>query len=69
MQVRTLGAYLFQDLGIKKVAILYPDEKYGKKYMELFWDIVDEYEGQVVGVESYDGTKNRFYRTHTETDR
>ncbi|WP_457552012.1 penicillin-binding protein activator [Desulfobacula sp.] len=54
MQVQTLGAYLFQKLGIKKVAILYPNEKYGKKYMELFWDIVDEYEGEVVGAESYD---------------
>ncbi|WP_300457368.1 penicillin-binding protein activator [Desulfobacula sp.] len=60
MQVQTLGAYLFLKLGIKKVAILYPNEKYGKKYMELFWDIVDEYNGEVVGVESYDGKKTDF---------
>lgn len=60
MQVRTLGAYLFQELGINKVAILYPNEKYGKKYMELFWDIVDEYGGEVVGIESYDGKKTDF---------
>jgi len=60
MQVKTLGAYLFRNLGIKKVAILYPDERYGKKYMKLFWDIVDEYDGEVVGVESYDGTKTDF---------
>jgi len=60
MQVQTLGAYLFLELGIKKVAILYPDEKYGKRYMELFWDIVDEYDGEVVGVESYDGKKTDF---------
>ena len=60
MQVQTLGAYLFLELGIKKVAILYPNEKYGKKYMELFWDIVDEYDGEVVGVESYDGKKTDF---------
>jgi ABC-type branched-subunit amino acid transport system substrate-binding protein len=60
MQARTLGAYLFRDLGIKRVAILYPDEKYGQKYMELFWDIVDEYGGQVVGVEAYDGRKTDF---------
>lgn len=53
MQVQTLGAYLFLELGIKTVAILYPNEKYGKKYMELFWDIVDEYNGEVVGVEPY----------------
>jgi ABC-type branched-subunit amino acid transport system substrate-binding protein len=60
MQVKTLGAYLFLELGIKKVAILYPNEKYGKKYMELFWDVVDEYDGEVVGVESYDGKKTDF---------
>jgi len=60
MQLQTLGAYLFQELGIKKVAILYPDEKYGKIYMELFWDIVDQYNGEVVGVESYDGRKTDF---------
>lgn len=60
MQVRALGTYLFQDLGVKKVAILYPDEKYGKKYMELFWDIVDEYNGEIVGVEPYDGKKTDF---------
>ena len=60
MQVQTLGAYLFQDLGIKKVAILYPDEKYGRTYMKLFWDLVDEYGGEVVGVEPYDGKKTDF---------
>ncbi len=60
MQVQTLGAYLFQELGVKKVAILYPDEKYGKIYMELFWDIVDQYSGEIVGVESYDGKKTDF---------
>ncbi len=60
MQVKALGDYLFLNLGIKKVAILYPDEKYGKKYMELFWDIVDEHGGEIVGVEPYDGTKTDF---------
>lgn len=60
MQVQTLGAYLFQDLGIQKVAILYPNEKYGKTYMKLFWDVVDQYEAEVVGVEPYDGRKTDF---------
>lgn len=60
MQVKALGDYLFLNLGIKKVAILYPNEKYGKKYMELFWDIVDEHGGEIVGVEPYDGKKTDF---------
>lgn len=60
MQVQTLGAYLFGKLGVQKVAILYPDETYGQKYMNLFWDMVDEYGAQVVGAEAYDGSKTDF---------
>jgi branched-chain amino acid transport system substrate-binding protein len=60
MQVRSLASYVFKVLGLKKMAILYPNERYGKRYMELFWDVVDEFNGQVVGVESYDGKKTDF---------
>jgi branched-chain amino acid transport system substrate-binding protein len=60
MQVQSLASYIFMELGIKKVAILYPNERYGKRYMELFWDVVDEFNGEVVGVESYDGKKTDF---------
>ncbi len=60
MQVQALGNFIFSKLGIKKVAILYPDEKYGIKYMELFLDIVEEYGGELVGIESYDGKKTDF---------
>ncbi|MCG8614991.1 MAG: penicillin-binding protein activator, partial [Desulfobacterales bacterium] len=60
MQVQALASYVFMELGLKKVAILYPDERYGRRYMELFWDVVDEFHGEVVGVEAYDGTKTDF---------
>jgi len=60
MQVQALGNYLFSNLGIKKVAVLYPNEKYGIKYMEVFVDIAKEYESEIVGVESYDGEKTDF---------
>ncbi|WDP86375.1 MAG: penicillin-binding protein activator [Desulfobacter sp.] len=60
MQVEALGKYLFMNLGLKKVAILYPNERYGKRYLELFWDVVDKFNGQVVGVEAYDGNKTDF---------
>lgn len=62
MQVRSLADYLFGQLGIKKAAILYPKEKYGEKYMHLFWDMVEEYNAQLVGAESYDGNKTDFSR-------
>ncbi len=55
-----MASYIFKVLGLKKVAILYPNERYGKRYMELFWDVVEEFNGEVVGVESYDGKKTDF---------
>jgi branched-chain amino acid transport system substrate-binding protein len=58
MQVKALVSYAVDKLGLKSYAILYPDEKYGKTFMNLFWDEVVAHEGKVVGVESYrpDGT-------------
>lgn len=54
MQVRTLVAYAADVLGIKRFAILYPDEYYGTHYMNLFWDQVIAKDGRVTGVEAYD---------------
>ena len=58
MQVKALVSYAAEELGLKRYAILYPDEKYGETFMNLFWDEVIAHEGKVVGVESYrpDGT-------------
>ncbi len=60
MQVQSLASYIFMELGIKKVAILDLYERYGKRYMDLFWDVVDEFNGEVVGVEPYDGKNTDF---------
>jgi ABC-type branched-subunit amino acid transport system substrate-binding protein len=58
MQVKAIVSYAAEKLGLKSYAILYPDEKYGETFMNLFWDEVIAYKGKVVGVESYrpDGT-------------
>jgi len=58
MQVKALVSYAVEELGLKSYAILYPDEKYGKTFMNLFWDEIIAHKGKVVGVESYrpDGT-------------
>jgi ABC-type branched-subunit amino acid transport system substrate-binding protein/predicted negative regulator of RcsB-dependent stress response len=58
MQVKALVSYATKELGIRDFAILYPREKYGETFMNLFWDEVIAHEGKVVGVESYnpDGT-------------
>ena len=58
MQVKALVSYAAKELGLKSYAILYPDERYGETFMNLFWDEVIAHKGKVVGVESYrpDGT-------------
>ncbi len=53
MQVRALIAYTMNELGLRRFAILYPDEKYGSTFMNLFWDEVSANKGEVVGIESY----------------
>ena len=56
--VKALVSYAAEELGLKRYAILYPDEKYGETFMNLFWNEVIAHKGKVVGVESYkpDGT-------------
>ncbi len=58
MQVKALVSYATKELGIRDFAILYPKEKYGETFMNLFWDEVIAHHGKVVGVEPYnpDGT-------------
>lgn len=53
MQVKALTAYAFDQLQISRVAILYPDDKYGRTFMQLFWDEILAHDGSVVGVEAY----------------
>ncbi len=53
MQVHALLAYARNQLNVKRAAILYPDERYGQKYMEIFLDTAQEFYIDVVGVESY----------------
>ncbi len=60
MQMQTMISFAMGNLGLKKFAILYPNEKYGLKFMNLFWDKVLSSGGEVVGVESYDSTQADF---------
>ncbi|MCK5783279.1 MAG: penicillin-binding protein activator [Desulfobacterales bacterium] len=53
MQVKTIVSYAVEELGLSRFAILYPEEKYGETFMNLFWDEVISYGGEIVGVESY----------------
>ena len=60
MQVQALGTYVFHDLGLTKMAVLYPDDKYGNRYMEAFSLMVDQFGGQLTATQAYDGSKTDF---------
>jgi len=60
MQVKTLVQYSVQNLGMTSFAILYPEDKYGTEMMNLFWDEVLRWGGEIRGVESYDAKKTDF---------
>ena len=53
MQVQAIASLMVESLGLYRFAILYPDENYGLKFMNLFWDKIMELGGQIVGAESY----------------
>jgi len=53
MQVEALVDYCTQNLGIRRFAVLYPEESYGKTLMHLFWDAVIARGSEITGVESY----------------
>lgn len=60
MQVKTLVAYAVERLGIQRFAVLYPDEKYGQTFMNLFWDEVLAHGASVVAAESYPASQTDF---------
>jgi ABC-type branched-subunit amino acid transport system substrate-binding protein/outer membrane protein assembly factor BamD (BamD/ComL family) len=62
-QVRTLVDYFINDLGVRKFAVMYPEEIYGKTFMNLFWDEVVRQGGRMVGVEAYAPGQTDFAET------
>jgi len=54
LQVKAVVGYAVEDLGIRKFAVLYPDEPYGISFMNEFWDRLIMHGGEIVGIESYE---------------
>jgi len=52
-EIRTLVSTAINEMGKRRFAILYPDNPYGRFFMNLFWDTLDEMGGIVTAVESY----------------
>lgn len=59
-QTRALVEYAVLGLDYKRFAILYPDDGYGTRLMNLFWDELDQLGAEVRGVETYDPSQTDF---------
>jgi ABC-type branched-subunit amino acid transport system substrate-binding protein len=60
MQVQALTSFMVETLGLYRFAVLYPEENYGRTFMNLFWDELLELGGQIVGVEAYQPKQTDF---------
>ncbi len=61
MQIRYLVRSAINDLGMKKFAILYPNDPYGIEFTNIFWDEVLARGGQITAVQTY-STKETDFR-------
>jgi len=59
-EIRRLVDQVMIDMGIKRFGILYPDNSYGRFFMNLFWDRIEEMGGSVTALESYQPDKTDF---------
>ena len=53
MQVKRLADYVVGAIDIDQLAVLYPDEPYGRTFMNLFWDELLAHEASVTALEKY----------------
>jgi ABC-type branched-subunit amino acid transport system substrate-binding protein len=54
MQVQRLVTFCTEVMGLSRFAVLYPDETYGRTFMNVFWDALIQAGGNIVGAEAYD---------------
>ncbi len=60
MQVEAVVSFAVEKLEARRFAVLYPREKYGKTFMNLFWDSVIDHGGEITALESYDPAQTDF---------
>ncbi|MCB0412406.1 MAG: penicillin-binding protein activator, partial [Bdellovibrionales bacterium] len=60
MQVRHLVREAMEHMGLKKFAILYPNDPYGVEYANLFWDEVLARGGQITAAQTYNSKDTNF---------
>ncbi|MGD9321562.1 MAG: penicillin-binding protein activator [Desulfobacteraceae bacterium] len=52
-EIQSILEKVVNELGLKRFAVLYPDNPYGRYFMNLFWDQAEELGGTIRAVESY----------------
>lgn len=65
MQAERLASVAVENLGIKRFAILFPNDPYGTEFANFFWDAVRLRGGQVTAAQSYD-PKETDFRSHVQ---
>jgi branched-chain amino acid transport system substrate-binding protein len=60
MQVRYLVKTAMEDFGMKRFAILYPNDLYGVEFANIFWDEVKARGGTIVGAQTYSNKETDF---------
>jgi len=60
MQVQQLVRTAMNDLGMKKFAILYPNDAYGVEFANIFWDEVLARGGEITAVQTYSNKETDF---------
>ena len=60
MQIDTIVPYAIEKLGLHRFFIMYPKDRYGKTFMELFQDKVAAYGEQTVSVDAYNPDQTDF---------
>jgi len=59
-QARALVSHSMDNLGVKRFAILYPNDWYGVEFANAFWDEVERRKGEVRAAESYEPDEKNF---------
>jgi len=60
MQVRFLARTAIENLGLKRFAILYPNDQYGVEYANIFWDEVLARGGSITSAQVYSPKETDF---------
>ncbi|MBU2549919.1 MAG: penicillin-binding protein activator [Proteobacteria bacterium] len=59
-QARAVARYAVQTLGLRRIAILHPDDRYGRAMRDFFWDETNRLSAEVTGVQGYNPAATDF---------